>query len=176
MKTNKILWFIFILTLLGTAFAAGYSIKNEKQPDYSTSDSIALDSIKTRIDTIKVKVVEWRTKVKTIYDTDTVIYMGTDTACIEIIERKNKLIAGQGTIIDLLDEECRSYSDMNLIEIKRNEQLFDSVSSLHVLYTDSLTAQRKTSDKSIKKEKTKTFLYKVTTTVACVLAIYSTVK
>lgn len=78
-----------------------------------------------------------------------------------------------------VDAECENYAiqldnyqAINIIEIKRNAAIYDSVSSLHVLYTDSLKLERKT----IKKERSKTFFYKATTTVAAALGIYGLIK
>lgn len=176
MKTNNfILWAVFVIALCITSICIGYSVRGvESNNGYNQNDSIARDSLLNRIDTINVYETIVKERIRTIRETDTVYYNGTDTACIAIIDRKNRLIAGQDTLIELLDLECREYSELNLIEIKRNKQLSSKLDSTIVLYTDSLTAQRKISDKAIKKEKTKTFLYKVTTTVACVLGIYGT--
>lgn len=178
MKTNNfLLWAVFIIALCITSMCIGYSVHGvESNYSYNQTDSIARDSLLNRIDTINVYETIVKERIRTIRETDTVYYNGTDTACIEIIDRKSRLIAGQDTLIELLDLECREYSELNLIEIKRNKQLSDSVSNLHVLYTDSLTAQRKISDKAIKKEKCNTLFYKVTTTFATALAIFSTVK
>ena len=180
MKTNQngfIAGIIIGLVIWGlVAFFIIKAIPQPKQPTYTATDSIARDSLLNRIDTIKVKETIWRTRIKEIKKTDTIYYNGNDTACVEIIARKNRLIAGQDTLIELLDLECREYSELNLIEISRNKTLSDSVSSLHVFYADSLTAQRKTSDKAIKKEKGKTFFYKVTTTVATALGIYGIIS
>jgi len=194
MKTNQngfIAGIIIGLVIWGlVAFFIIKAIPQPKQPTYTTNDSIAnvrIDSVRGEyqkvidsIKKVKPKVVE---RVKYLREVDTLIYYGQDTACIEIIQRKNALIAGLDSLCNVLDEEARLYSDQNVLlnekvrlEIKRNKTLSDSVSSLHVLYTDSLTAQRKTSDKAIKKEKGKTFFYKVTTTVATALGIYGIIS
>ena len=148
MKTNSdksfLTWLILLIAVGIVCIIIGYSVRVvENAPDYSTQDSIALDSLKKQIDTIKIKetVVRWR--VKTIRETDTVIYEGNDTTCIEIIERKNKLIAGQDTLIDLLDLEARNYSDMNLIYIRRNLALSDSIGTINQFYKDSLSSVNK---------------------------------
>ena len=164
---NKLITYIFVGLIL---FGVGAFIGVKLQPEQEVLPE--RDSVLLKIDTLNNYETIVKERIKTIRETDTVIYNGTDTACMEIIERKNRLIAGQDTLIELLDLECREYSELNLIEIKRNKQLSDSVSSLHVLYADSLTAQRKISDKAIKKEKGKTFFYKATTTVAAALGIY----
>jgi hypothetical protein len=176
--TNKLIALIFLsLILFGIGAFIGVKLqKVHDKPEYSQNDSIARDSLLNRIDTIKVKETIVRERIRTIYETDTVYYTGTDTACIEIIERKNKLIAGQDTLIDLLDLECRSYSELLRIETVRFAALSFKMDSSIVSYKDSLTAIRKQSDKAIKKEKRTTLFYKVTTTLAAVLGIYSIVK
>jgi len=175
MKTEyKVIATIFAF-LIAFGVGAFIGVKLQPQPEkptYDTTDSIAKDSLTKQIDTIKVKETVWRTRIKTIKETDTVYYEGTDSACIEIIQRKNDIILGQDSLIYLLDKEARTYSDLNVLEIRRNKTLSDSVSSLHVLYSDSLTAQRKQSDKAIKKEKGKTIFYKITTTIAATIGIY----
>ena len=176
--TNKLIAFIFgtlIVFMIGAFIGVKLTVVPEP-PQYSTADSITRDSLLNRIDTINHYETIVRERIRTIYETDTVYYTGTDTVCIEIIERKNRLIAGQDTLIDLLDAECRTYSDLLLIETVRFAALSDSISSLHVSYQDSLTAIRKQSDKAIKKEKRTTLFYKVTTTVAAVLGIYGTIR
>jgi len=132
-------YFFASLIIFGLGAFIGVKVQ-PSEPDYSQQDSIALDSLKNRIDTIKIKetVVRWR--VKTIRETDTLIYEGNDTTCIEIIERKNRLIAGQDTLIDLLDLEARTYSDMNLIYIRRNLALSDSIGTINQFYKDSLSS------------------------------------
>ena len=171
---NKFIAYIFAaLILFGVGAFIGIKLqKPASVPTFSAGDSVAIDSIKNRIDTIKIRETVWRTKIKTVRETDTVVYMGTDTTCIEIIERKNRLIEGLDSLTLALDEEARLYSDLNVVYLKRNAALSDSVSSLHVLYTDSLKLERKT----IKKERSKTFFYKATTTVAAALGIYGLIK
>ncbi len=173
MKTQSdksfLAWLMVVIATAIVCVILGYSVRGvEDNNGYSESDSIRRDSIITRIDTLKVKETKWRTIIKTIKDTDTVIYVGTDTACLEIIERKNRLIAGQDTLIELLDLECRQYSDLLLIENSRFNALSLKTDSLVLNYKDSLTAQSKT----IKKEQRRTLFYKVTTTVAAALGIY----
>jgi len=60
-----------------------------------------------------------------------------------IIGRKDKIIAVQDTLIDLLDLEARSYSDLAQIEVKRNAALLDSIGTINQFYKDSLSAVNK---------------------------------
>ena len=187
MKTNNILWAILIISLCACSFIVGHSTKVKVvKPTYTQSDSlelvrldsvkgeyqIVIDSLSKNVKVRYVKIIEYRKVADSLSN-------GANSNCLPIIKAKDKVIAEQDSTINELDLECRTYSDLNLIwkqkyslNLKRNKQLTDSVSSLHIIYTDSLTAQRKTSDKAIKKEKTKTFFYKVTTTVAAALGIY----
>lgn len=142
---NKFIAYIFAaLILFGVGAFIGIKLqKPAEKPTYTQADSIAKDSIQMLIDTIKIKETVWRTKIKTVRETDTVIYEGTDTTCIEIIERKNKLVEGLDSLTLALDEEARLYSDLNVIEIKRNAELSDSIKTITQFYKDSLVEQRK---------------------------------
>ena len=163
---NFFLLFLFCLIL----FAVGAFVGVKLQPEQEVLPE--RDSVLLRIDTLNHYETIVKEKIKTIRETDTVIYNGTDTACLEIIERKNRLIAGQDTLIELLDLECREYSDLVLIEQSRFKQLSLKIDSTIVLYEHSLKFERKT----IKKERSKTFFYKKTTTVAAALGIYGLIK
>ena len=168
MKPLKNFFFLFFFCLI--LFVVGAFVGVKLQPEQEVLPE--RDSVLLRIDTLNHYETIVKERIKTIRETDTVIYNGTDTACLEIIERKNRLIAGQDTLIELLDFECREYSDLVLIEQSRFKQLSLKIDSTIVLYKDSLKFERKT----IKKERSKTFLYKVTTTVAAALGIYGIIS
>lgn len=168
MKPLKNFFFLFFFCLI--LFAVGAFVGVKLQPEQEVLHE--RDSVLLRIDTLNHYETIVNERIKTIRETDTVIYNGTDTTCMEIIERKNRLIAGQDTLIELLDLECREYSDLVLIEQSRFKQLSLKMDSTIVLCKDSLKFERKT----IKKERSKTFFYKVTTTLACALGIYGTIR
>jgi hypothetical protein len=138
-QINKIILF-FLLVLSAWGIIAFFVVGVDTVPLY---DNTERDSIQLRIDTIKVHVVEWKTRIKSIKETDTIIYNGTDTVCGGIIGRKDKIIAEQDTVIDLLDLEARSYSDLAQIEVKRNVALLDSIGTINQFYKDSLSAVNK---------------------------------
>ena len=142
---NKFIAYIFAaLILFGVGAFIGIKLqKPASVPTFSAVDSVDIDSIKNRIDTIKIRETVWRTKIKTVRETDTVVYVGTDTTCIEIIDRKNKLIEGLDSLTLALDEEARLYSDLNVVYLKRNAALSDSINTITQFYKDSLTTQRK---------------------------------
>jgi len=175
--TNKIIAFIFgTLFLFGIGAFVGVKLTTFSDVNYSPADSIARDSLLNRIDTINVYETIVKERIRTIRETDTVYYTGTDTTCIEIIDRKNRLIAGLDSLVELKEIKCQKYIELNNVEIKRNLALSDSISSLHVSYQDSLKLVHKTSDKQLKKEKRRTLFYKVTTTVAAALGIYGSLR
>jgi len=101
---------VMLLILATFSFFLGTKLtKTDNIQPYSAADSLLnwkLDSVKgvyqVEIDSIRrqKEIVKWRTKL--IRDVDTVIYSGGDTACIEIIERKNRLIAGLDSVVELL--------------------------------------------------------------------------
>lgn len=131
--------FVLITAVFCVSFAIWYDSENKpSKPTFNEVDSLHMDSLNNRIDTIKIAVTVWKTKVKTIRETDTVIYQGTDTACIEIIERKNKRITALDTLCNALDEEARLYSDLNVVYLKRNATLSDSIGTITHFYEDSL--------------------------------------
>ena len=143
MKTEyKIISAIFaFMIVFGVCAFIGVKLQKPVYvPTFSAVDSIAIDSIKNRIDTIKILETVWRTKIKTVRETDTVVYAGTDTTCLEIIERKNRLIEGLDSLTLALDEEARLYSDLNVVYLKRNEALSDSIGSVKRFYEDSLNS------------------------------------
>ena len=187
---NFFLLFLFCLILFAVGAFVGVKMQVPDKPNYSTADSlrnVAIDSVKGEyqqvidsLDKVKPKIFY---RVKWLKGADSIIYVGNDTTCMEILERKNNLIQGLDSLCEVLDLEARTYSDLLVletektqIEIKRFNALSYKTDSIILNYKDSLTAQRKTSDKAIKKEKGKTFFYKVTTTVAAALGIYGTIR
>jgi len=165
MKTANLVVMLLMLLILATltifSFFLGQKLtKTDNIQPYSAADSLLnwkLDSVKgvyqVEIDSIRrqKEIVKWRTKL--IRDVDTVIYSGGDTACIEIIERKNRLIAGLDSVVELLDVEARTYSDLLLIEqqqrgleIRRNAALSLKVDSCIKSNKDTLTAISKRLD------------------------------
>lgn len=187
---NKLITYIFVgLILFVVGAFIGVKLQVPDKPEYNNADSlrnVSIDSVKGEyqqvidsLDKVKPKIIY---RIKWLKGADTTIYVGNDTSCIEILERKNNLIQGLDSLCEVLDLEARTYSDLLLletektqIEIKRFNALSYKTDSVILNYKDSLTAQRKTSDKAIKKEKRKTFFYKVTTTVAAALGIYGTI-
>jgi len=137
---NKFIAYIFAaLILFGIGAFIGIKLqKTASVPTFFAGDSIAIDSIKNRIDTIKIRETVWRTKIKTVRETDTVVYAGTDTTCLEIIEHKNRLIEGLDSLTLALDQEARLYSDLNVVYLKRNTVLSDSIGTITQFYEDSL--------------------------------------
>jgi len=159
MKALKIVVMLLILAIFSFFLGTKLTKTDNIQP-YSAADSLLnwkLDSVKgvyqVEIDSIRrqKEIVKWRTKL--IRDVDTVIYSGGDTACIEIIERKNRLIAGLDSVVELLDVEARTYSDLLLIEqqqrgieIRRNAALSLKMDSCIKSNKDTLTAISKRLD------------------------------
>jgi len=187
---NFFFLFFFCLIIFGVGAFVGVKMQSPDKPEYNNADSIrnaSIDSVKGEyqqvidsLDKVKPKIVY---RIKWLKGADTIIYVGNDTACIEILERKNNLIQGLDSLCEVLDLEARTYSDLLLletektqIEISRFNALSYKTDSIILNYKDSLTAQRKTIDKAIKKEKCKTFFYKVTTTVATALGIYGIIS
>ena len=171
---NKFIAYIFAaLILFGVGAFIGIKLQKPAHvPTFSAGDSIAIDSIKNRIDTIKIRETVWRTKIKTVRETDTVVYEGTDTTCLEIIERKIKLIEGLDSLTLALDEEARLYSDLNVVYLKRNAALSDSINTITQVYRNDSIQQAKTFNKAIQKEKNKTFFAKVGFIVSTAVSIY----
>ena len=177
-QNNLLTWFILCLVFaaIGAFLAIYFTQPKEIKHTYTVSDSIAKDNLKKRIDTIYVVKNKIKERVKWLKETDTIYYAGNDNTCIEIIERKDKLISGLDSLCDVLDLEARTYSDLNLIEINRNKQLSFQMDSLIVSHYKDSIQQAKTFNKAIQKEKNKTLFYKVTTTVAAALGIYGVVS
>lgn len=177
-QNNLLIWFILCLVFaaIGAFLAIYFTQPKEIKPTYTVSDSIKIDSLQKRIDTIYVVKTKIKERVKWLKEYDTIYYSGNDTTCIEIIERKDKLISGLDSLCDVLDLEARTYSDLNLIEINRNKQLSFQMDSLIVSHYKDSIQQSKTFNKAIQKEKCKTLFYKVTTTVAAALGIYCIVS
>ena len=148
------------------------------QSELKKTDSIARKSIKESSDLRKSNTT-LRNKLNDLLNDKNATCEDKLTVSVKLNDSLTFECLKKDTAIDALDLEARQYSDLLLIsqnneklQIKRNKQLSDSISSLHVSYKDSLTAIRKQSDKQLKKEKSKTLLYKVTTTVVAALGIY----
>lgn len=186
MKTenNFILSVIIAITIFGVGAFIGVKLQKEPtQPTYSTSDSIAnvrIDSVRGEyqkvidsIQKVKPKIVE---RVKWLHDIDTLIYVGQDTTCIEIIDRKNALIQGLDSLCEVLDLEARTYSDDNValkqklsIEIKRITSLSAQNDSIILFYKES-------AKKQAKHYKSKLFWNNVKWCAASALGIYGTLQ
>jgi len=184
--TNKLIAFIFAaMILFGIGAFIGVKLQKEPYsiPEYSYNDSIAnvkMDSVKgiyqQVIDSINKRKPTIIYRVKTIRESDTTQYIGKDTACIEIIERKNNLINALDSLNYELDLEARTYSE--LLDIEKKQRTLDTLrftalkhesDSVIQNYKDTLKIERK-------QHKKKVFFYKVTTTIAAVLGIYGTVR
>lgn len=183
MKTETNFPYAILVGIALFCIGAIIGVKYQKAPEILPKiDSLAMvkiDSVRglyqqviDSINNAKPKVV---TRVKWLKERDTIIYRGADSSCIEIIDRKNHLIAGQDSLIELLDLEARQYSDMVLLErnankllLNANKRLTFEMDSTIGLYKDSLKFERKT----VKKERSKKVFYKVTTIVAAALGIY----
>ena len=156
-------------------------------PTYTNYDSIQnakIDSVRGEyqqvIDSLaktKPQIVE---RVKYLKEIDTIIYVGSDSSCIEIIDRKNRLIAGQDTLIEALDLEARTYSDMVLIadakrsfEQKRYENIIHCKDSTYKALNDSLLSKIKEKKRALFWQKIKTGFAVIAGTTA---VIYQNVK
>ena len=183
MKSLNNFFAAFFFCLILFVIGAFVGVKLQKTPEIPPKiDSLAMvriDSVRgvyqqviDSINRVKPKIV---TRVKWLKERDTIYYSGQDSSFIEVIDRKNNLIAGQDSLIELLDLEARQYSDMVLLErnankllLSANKRLSFEMDSTIGLYKDSLKFERKT----IKKERSRTLFYKATTTVAAALGIY----
>jgi hypothetical protein len=200
-----ITWLVLVVATAVVCTIIGYSVRGvEDKPEYTPTDSIEilrLDSL-NRISFEKLKNAEIKANQYISFSNDLKknnkqleaelkeILKNKDIPCETKLKKSvtlNDSLRSECNVKDSaiyeLDIECQEYSNINYnlqlqkqIEIKRNFALSDSISSLHVSYTDSLTAIRKTSDKAIKKEKRTTLFYKVTTTLAATLGIYGTIR
>ena len=159
---------IAIMLLLGLYV---FTCKNQKgKPQYTQSDSIEnvkIDSVKgiyqQVIDSLARKKPQIITKIKWLKETDTVIYSGNDTNCIKIIERKDSLIVTQDSLIDVLDAEAQTYSDMVILaenklnlQRKRYETLIFKNDSTSKSVRDSLISELKLKKRSLFWQKIKT--------------------
>lgn len=135
----------FLIALVIFAAGAAVAIYFQKPEAVIVDNTAKADSIQMVLDSvkqIKPKIVE---RVKWLHDTDTLIYIGTDTTCIEVIKRKDNLIVGLDSLVEVLGCEAELYSDLNVIEkertaleIMRNKQLTIKMDSTIDLYKDSL--------------------------------------
>lgn len=160
------------------------------KPTYTAQDSIeniridsvkgeyqqVIDSLKKNVQIRYVKVIEYRKVADSLS-------LNADSICLPVIKAKDRLIAELDSTCAELDNEAQLYSmkldlteKQRLIEISRNKALSFQIDSCINLYSDSITAIRKTSDKQLKKEKSKTLFYKVTTTIATALGIYGIIS
>lgn len=193
MKNQNSFITAFLIALAMWGIIAFFVIINQKNVNslpFTHHDSIAMvriDSVKrvyqAVIDSLRERKPFFVERVQFLRSVDTVAYYGTDSACIEVINRKNNLIAGLDSLCELLDVEARTYSFLvqeykndSALQMKRFKRLSYEMDSTIVLYQDSLKYERKTNNKAIRKEKTKTFFYKVTATLAATLGIIATMK
>lgn len=160
---NFFFLFFFCLIIFGVGAFVGVKLQVPDKPNYSMADSlrnVSIDSVKGEyqqvidsLDKVKPKIVY---RVKWLKGSDSIIYVGQDTTCMEILERKNALIVGLDSLVDVLDLEARTYSDLLLletektqIEIKRFNELSYKTDSIVLNYKDSLIQQSKTHKKRI---------------------------
>ena len=174
MKTTSKIWGAFLLGLAIWGLIAFVVIttatKNKTYMPYSTSDSIQsakIDSVKgiyqQVIDSLARKKPKIITKIKWLKEADTIIYTGNDTTCIKIIERKDSLIVEQDSLIDVLDIEAQTYSDMVVLtenklnlQRKRYETLIFKNDSVSKAVQDSLISELKVKKRSLFWQKIKT--------------------
>lgn len=182
MRTGFIIAMIILLAVF--IFTTKKQVATPTYTNYDSIQNAKIDSVRGEyqqvIDSlakIKPKIVD---RVKWLRQTDTVIYQGSDSSCIEIIERKNRLIAGQDTLIEALDLEARTYSDMVLVadaklnlEQKRYENIIHCKDSVYKSLKDSLLTEIKIKKRSLFWQKVKTGFAVIAGTTA---VIYSTVK
>ena len=126
-----------------TPYTISDSIRNAEIEKVKSDYRIKLDSIQQKIDTMKPKIKWLRAKAD-------IVYTGSDTSCIETINRKNNLISGLDSLNFKLDKKSQILSAMldsteiQLgIEIRRNYMLSDSICSIKTLYNDSLLSINK---------------------------------
>lgn len=182
--------FIGILAILSVLLLFVVTMNNEianEKPQYTQSDSIQnakIDSVKgiyqQVIDSLAKKKPLIVTRVKWLKETDTLIYYGQDTTCIKIIERKNTIIAEQDSLIEMLDLEARTYSDMVLLnenKLKLQSKMYETLifrkDSTSKAVQDSLRSELKLKKRSLFWQKVKTGFVAVAGTTA---VIYSNVK
>lgn len=174
MKTTSKIWGAFLIGLAIWGLIAFVVIstatKNKQYIPYNDSDSIQnvkIDSVKgiyqQVIDSLARKKPQIITKIKWLKETDTVIYSGNDTNCIKIIERKDSIIVTQDSLIDVLDAEAQTYSDMVILaenklnlQRKRYETLIFKNDSTSKAVQDSLISELKLKKRSLFWQKIKT--------------------
>ena len=142
MKALKII--IFIILLVGFGVFLGSKLpKKATDQTYSTADSlenVRIDSVKSvyqiEIDSIRASKTVFIDRVKWLKWRDTVIYRGDDLICVEIIERKDSIIADLDSAFTAADNEAQLYSEklylteqQRRLEIKRNATLLFKMDS-----------------------------------------------
>ena len=182
MRNGFIIAIIILLAVF--IFTAKKYVATPTFTNYDSIQNAKIDSVRGEyqqvIDSlakIKPKIVE---RVKWLKATDTIIYQGSDSSCIEIIDRKNRLIAGQDTLIEALDLEARTYSDMVLLsenKLKLSAKMYETIiwkkDSTYKVMNDSLLSELKHKKRSLFWQKIKTGFAAIAGTTAI---IYSTVK
>lgn len=182
---KALIYSVFIVVI----FFIGLKIGNTKtkQQTYTATDSlqmVKIDSVKGEyqqvIDSLlKIKPkIEY--KVKVLRERDTLIYFGGDSVCSEIINRKDNLIQGLDSLVELLDVEARTYSDMLILsenKLKLQSKMYESLifknDSTSKSVQDSLISQLKLKKRSLFWQKIKTGVVAIAGTTAI---IYSNVK
>lgn len=179
--------FLIVVTILGIMLLIFFVSNNNEKcrlQMYSKADSTynaRLDSARGEyqqvidsLATIKPKIVE---RVKYLKEVDTLIYVGTDSSCIEIIDRKTRRISAQDSLIDELDLEARTYSGMVFIadtklnlEKKRYENIIYRKDSVYKSVSDSLLAEIKHKKRSLFWQKIKTGFALIAGTTAVIFS------
>ena len=146
---------ILLLILATFSFFLGRKLtKKDNIPTYSAADSVLnwkLDSVKSvyqvEIDRIKASKTVFIERVKWLKGRDTVIYRGDDLICIEIIDRKDSIIADLDSAFTAADNEAQKYSEMlylaeqqRWLEIRRNATLSFKMDSCIKSKADTLAA------------------------------------
>jgi len=189
-ETKVVIGIIGLLTLFLVFSLFTTCSQKEETSVFSSADSIQIaqnkvksDSLQNIVDSLNKRKPITITRIKYVKGRDTLIYIGKDTACIEVIKRKDERINALDSAVCELDLEARIYSDLLLLSenkngliLKRFAALSFKKDSIIIQRGDSITAIRKTSYKQLKKEKRTTLFYKVTTTLATALGIYGTIR
>ena len=153
MKALKIILFVLFLVTFGVFLGYKLPKKAINQP-YTTADSlenVRIDSVKgvyqQEIDRISASKTVFIDRIKWLKGRDTVIYRGDDLICIEIIDRKDSIIADLDSAFTAADNEAQKYSEMlylseeqRRLEIKRNAALTFKMDSCIKSHADTLNA------------------------------------
>lgn len=183
-----IVYFFAAMILFGIGTFIGVKLqKQPEKPQYTQSDSIQnvkIDSVRgvyqQVIDSLAKKKPKIITKIKWLKETDTVIYSGEDTTCIKIIGHKDSIISEQDSLIDMLDVEARTYSDMLILsenKLKLQSKMYENLifrkDSTAKAVQDSLISELKIKKRSLFWQKIKTGFAVIAGTTA---VIYTNVK